>query len=92
LLGYLTLKIRQLALLINGIHCRGISFTFFAAATQQRSMDKAQPNHWMSAPNNLPVQIFKNSNITEDKNFFVDDGFIFIGFCLVCLFDSWALE
>jgi hypothetical protein len=80
LLSYLTFKIRQLALLVNGIHCRGISFTFFAAATQQRSMDKAHPNHRMPTANDLSNQIFKNSHITEDKNFFVDDGSLFIGF------------
>lgn len=55
-------------------------------------MDKAHPNHRMSTANDLSGQIFKNSHITEDKNFFVDDGSLFIGFLLVCLFDSWAAE
>jgi hypothetical protein len=43
-------------------------------------MDKAHLNHRMPTANDLFTQIFKNSNITEDKNFFVDDGSLFIGF------------
>jgi hypothetical protein len=55
-------------------------------------VDDAHSDGGMSAANHLSPQIFKNTSLTEDKNFFMDDGAFFIGFWLVFLSDSWTVE
>ena len=42
-------------------------------------MDDAHPDDGMSATCDLFTQIFKISSFTKNKNFFVDDGVVFIG-------------
>jgi hypothetical protein len=55
-------------------------------------VDEPHPDDGMSTTFDLSPQIFKNTSLTEDKNFFVDDSVVFIGFWLVFLSNSWAIE
>ena len=50
-------------------------------------MDDAHPDDGMSATCDLSTQVFTNTSLTEDNNFSMDDGAVFIGFWLVCLSD-----
>jgi len=43
-------------------------------------MDDAHPDDGMSVTCDLFTQISKNTSLTEDNNFFMDDGSIFIRF------------
>jgi hypothetical protein len=43
-------------------------------------VDDAHPDDGMSATNDLFTQIFTNSSLTKNKNYFMGDGSFFIGF------------
>lgn len=55
-------------------------------------MDDAHSDDGMSATSDLSPKIFKNPSFTKDKNLFVDDRAFFVGFWLVFLSNSWAVE
>jgi hypothetical protein len=55
-------------------------------------VDEAQSADGLFADLNLSDQLFKDDCHAQTKTLSMDACFIFIGFFLVCLFDSYTIE